>query len=265
MTQPLEAQISAAGSDLSASVGQARENAATVATHLDSLTAAVHLAVAQTRNAGWFALPFAGPLGPGGAYLYGHKVQSTMDRLRESVHEILDFVETVLDGAIPVFSLIDRAFGWLNVVQAPVSAMSDTAGQYVINLNNWSGSARKAYDQRVPIQVKNIDGLSQAGGEMASWLGELVAVNASYIWMLVKPLFDIGGAILAAVAEAATVVGAFHALGKCAELIEIAVQSMWEQIDAALAQLTALINKMLEAKKITGSLGDSWPDMVTFE
>jgi hypothetical protein len=201
--------------------------------------------------------------GVAAARYYGDKVHDAMTRLKNAVEGVLDLVKKILDESIPVFSLITRAFDWLNEVHAPVTAMSDTAAMYTINVNNWSGPAKKAYDQRVPIQTKAIDTLAGAGGELAGWLSELAAANAAYIVSLFKPLFDIGGALAAAIVDAATIVGALEAIGKGAELVQIAVNAMYEALENGVNHVTEVINKMVDAKKITGELGDSWPEMVT--
>jgi hypothetical protein len=201
--------------------------------------------------------------GVAAAQIYVHKVHDALERLKKAVEDVLRLVKKILDEGIPVLSLISRAFDWLDQVHAPVTALSDTAATYKINVNNWSGPAKMAYDQRVPIQVKAIDGLAGAGGDMASWLADLAAANAAYIVSLFKPLFDIAGALGAALVDAATFLGALEAIGKSGEVVQIAVSAMYEALENAVNHVTGVINKMVDAKKATGALGDSWPQMVT--
>jgi hypothetical protein len=201
--------------------------------------------------------------GVGAAQFYGGKVRDATEGLKTTVEDVLRLVKKILDEGIPVLSLITRAFDWLDQVHAPVTALSDTAAMYTINVNNWSGPAKTAYSQRVPIQTKAIDTLAAAGGEMASWLADLAAANAAYIVSMFKPLFDIAGALGAAIVDAATIVGALEAIGKTGELVQIAVAAMYEALANAVDHVTGVINKMVDAKKITGELGDSWPQMVT--
>jgi hypothetical protein len=197
------------------------------------------------------------------AQIYGGKVHGAMEKLKNAVEAVLKLVKKILDEGIPVVSLVTRAFDWLSQVQAPVNAMSDTAAQYTININNWSGPAKTAYDQRVPIQTKAINTLGSAAADMASWLADLATANAAYIVSLFKPLFDIGGALAAALVDAATIVGALEAIGKSGELVQIAVSAMYEALQNAVDHVMGVIGKMVDAKKATGNLGDSWPQMVT--
>lgn len=226
---------------------------------LNKLISTVNGTLSDLGNVSWLG----GLGGIAAARYYGNKVHNAMERLKKAVEEVLRLVKKILDEGIPVISLITRAFDWLEQVHAPVTAMSDTAAQYTINVNNWSGPAKRAYDQRVPIQTKAIDTLATAGGDMASWLADLAAANAAYIVSLFKPLFDIAGALGAALVDAATVVGALEAIGKTGELVQIAVDAMYEALANAVDHVTGVINKMVDAKKITGELGDSWPQMVT--
>ncbi|GID96295.1 hypothetical protein ACFQFC_08835 [Amorphoplanes digitatis] len=226
---------------------------------LDKLISTVNGTLSDLGKVSWLG----GLGGIAAAHFYGDKVHDAMERLKKAVVEVLALVKKILDEGIPVFSLITRAFDWLDRVHAPVTAMSDTAAQYTINVNNWDGPAKRAYDQRVPIQVKAIDGLAAAGGDMASWLAELAAANAAYIVSLFKPLFDIAGALGAAIVDAATVVGALEAIGKSGELVQIAVNAMYEGLENGVNHVTEVVNKMVDAKKVTGELGDSWPQMVT--
>jgi hypothetical protein len=197
------------------------------------------------------------------AHKYAGKVHHALEDIKKKVEEVLAKVREILDKGIPVFSLINKAFDWLNTVHAPVTAMSDTAAQFTINLNNWDGPAKRAYDQRVPIQVKAIDGLAGAGGEMASWLSDLAAANAAYIVSMFKPLFDMAAIIVAAIVDAGTIAGALEALGKCGELVGQAISSLYDLLANGVDHVTGVINKMVDAKKVTGELGDSWPQMVT--
>ncbi len=260
MTQPAgAATISGAEAVLKDASAKVGDQHGKVGDALNSLISTVNGTLSSLGKYSWLG----GLGGVAAAQIYGDKVHDATTRLKRHVEDVLALVKKILDESIPVFSLITRAFDWLDVVHAPVTAMSDTAATYTININNWSGPARKAYDQRVPIQTKAIDTMAEAGGDMATWLGELAAANAAYIVSLFKPLFDIAGAIGAAVVDAVSIAGALEAIGKCAELVQIAVNSMYEGLENAVNHVTGVINKMLDAKKITGELGDEWPQMVT--
>ncbi|BCJ50711.1 hypothetical protein Asp14428_21860 [Actinoplanes sp. NBRC 14428] len=241
------------------STEQVSQQHSRVGDELNKLISTVNGTLSKMGKLKWLG----GPAAIAAAEIYGDKVHDAMERLKAEVERILELVKKILDEAVPVVSLITRAFDWLAEVHAPVTGMSDTAAQYTINLNNWSGPAKQAYDQRVPIQVKGIDGFAGAAGELAGWLSDLAAANASYILSLFKPLFDIGGALGAALVDAATIVGALEAIGKSGELVQIAVTAMYEALDQAVQHVMGVIGKMVDAKKVMGELGDSWPQMVT--
>ncbi|BFU46279.1 hypothetical protein [Krasilnikovia sp. MM14-A1004] len=256
---PDRTQVTASQQQLQQSTDQVKQAHAKVSDELIRLIDTVNGTLSRMDDWSWIG-------GLGGMFvsdMYGDKVRDAMQRLRTEVEKVLAVVKKVLDEAVPVISLITRAFDWLEKVQAPVAGMSDTAAQYIVNLNNWSGPAKQAYDQRVPIQVKAVDGLAGAAADTATWLSDLAAANALYILSMFKPLFDIGGALAAAVVDAATIAGALEAIGKGGELVQIAVSAMYEALEKALEHVTTVINKMVDAKKVMGELGDSWPQMVT--
>lgn len=255
----LDTKVNEASNSLKESSAKVGEQHGKVSDALNKLISAVNSTLSRMGKLSWLG----GLGGAAAAHLYGEKIRAAMEKLKKAVEDVLRLVKKILDEGIPVISLIGRAFDWLDTVQAPVNSMSDTAAQYTINLNNWSGPVKTAYDQRVPIQTKAIDALGSAGGEMASWLADLAAANAAYIVSLFKPLFDIGGALGAALVDAATIVGALEAIGKSGELVQIAVSAMYEALENGVNHVTGVINKMVDAKKVVGDLGDSWPQMVT--
>jgi hypothetical protein len=251
--------VTEAETQLRKSTEQVSQQHSKVGDELNKLIDTVNGTLSRMGKVKWLG----GLAGIAAAELYGDKVHDALERLKAEVEKVLELVKKILDEAVPVISLITRAFDWLGSVHGPVSAMSDTAAQYTINLNNWSGAAKQAYDQRVPIQVKGIDGFAEAAGEMAGWLSDLAAANASDIVSLFKPLFDIAGALGAALVDAATIVGALEAIGKSGELVQIAVNAMYEALDQAVQHVMGVIGKMVDAKKVMGDLGDEWPQMVT--
>ncbi|MEV6631687.1 hypothetical protein AB0M54_13150 [Actinoplanes sp. NPDC051470] len=252
-------QVNESEAQLKKATQQVGEQKGKVHDELNRLIDAVNGAMSSLSDWSWIG-------GLGGMYAahkYAGKVHDLMEKIKKSVEDILKVVQEILDKGVPVISLINKAFAWLNTVQAPVGAMSDTAAQFTSNLNNWDGPAQRAYAQRVPIQVKAIDGLAGAGGELATWLSDMAATNAAYIVSLFKPLFDMAGVIAAAVVDAGTIAGALEALGKCGELVQTAINSIYEGLENGVNQMTATINKMVDAKKVRGELGDGWPQMVT--
>ncbi|GLY98760.1 hypothetical protein [Actinoplanes sp. NBRC 103695] len=252
-------QVTESEQQLTKASQQVSEQHSKVGDELNRLIDAVNGAMNKLSDWSWLG----GLGGAWAAHKYAGKVHDLMEKIKKQIEDILKVVKEILDKGVPVISLITKAFAWLNTVQAPVGAMSDTAAQFTANFNNWDGPAKRAYDQRVPIQVKAIDGLAGAAGEMALWLSDLAAANAAYIVSCFKPLFDMAGVIAAAVVDAATIAGALEALGKCGELVQTAINSLYEQLENATNHVTGVINKMVEAKKIQGELGDSWPQMVT--
>jgi phage-related minor tail protein len=191
------------------------------------------------------------------------KIRHAMEELRNIIKRLLEAVKKILDGALPVLSLVTRAFDWVNLVSAPVNEIKGTAATHVINLANWGGPARTAYDNRLPQQTEGIATYADAASEIGSWLVELASAAAAYLVALVKPLFDIAGTLGAAAVDAGSVAGALEAIGKCAELVQVAATTMWEQLDAAVNVGMTVVQKLVNEKQILAKLGSGWPQMVT--
>lgn len=244
------------------SIDKVDEQKRKVVTEFDNLTARANETLSRLDTAKWIG---TAAFGLGGYLLADHyvdKVRSLFDRLRHLVEQVLAKVQEILDKATPVLSLVTRAFDWVDHVQAPVSGLSDRAATYTLHANEWSGLARKVYDQRVPRQVGAIGALGTAAADIGTWLMDLAKENAAYILSLLDPLEHIVSALIAAAIDAGSVAGILEAIGKGAELVQNAVDDMWAALKQAVDHALTVVSKKLDAHKVLADVGDGWPQMV---
>lgn len=259
MGDTAQESLASARSTLSESTSRVQVKHDEVGDNLKKLTHTINNVLTYGGPA---AAVLGGPAGIAAWGLLAPKISANAGQVAKVVNDLLELVKKILDEGIPVVSLVERAFDWLKLVQQPVAGMSDTAGTYVINLNNWSGPAASAYAQRLGSQTKQMDAFADAASGMATWLGDLAASNADYILALFQPLVDVAAALLTAVAEAESIVKIPTALSNCFDVINIAVTSLYEALKNAIGAAMVVVNKGIEATATQNSLGTTWPQMV---
>jgi hypothetical protein len=246
---------------LQGTVSKVDEQNKKVVTEFNNLNSKANDTLGHINTAKW-----VGTIISPGSYFAGeylmNKIRDLMKRLKDLVEKVTKKVQEILDKAVPVYSMITRAFDWVDSIQPPLNDQKDRAGQYTLHANEWSGLAKTVYDQRVPGQVSGIEALATAAADIGAWLMDLAKENAAYILSLFDPLVHIVSALVAAAVDAGSMAGILEAIGKGAELVQTAIDDMWEALKTAADHALTVVQKKLEAHKVLGDLGDSWPQMV---
>ena len=148
------------------------------------------------------------------------EIQKLFKQVNEKLVELVTKVNKVLDGAVPVLDLFDRAFKWTNDVQGPVSSLAlTTKDPATWSFKLWEGPAADAYNDIRITQWVVVQGLADLASGIGVWLIGVGKANAEFMLDLALPLLEFGKTVTAAVLSAVTVVGTLEAIGKLADAI----------------------------------------------
>jgi hypothetical protein len=170
-------------------------------------------------------------------------------------------------GAPPIFSLIDTAIAWAIRVKGPLSGLATTARlPSADSLYHWTGPAATAYGDKRIIQQGAISATDALVGGIASWLGQIVVVNANFVTEVALIFIDVVKTALAAALKITGVITIPNAISGFADTIAGAIAligSTFVRYTQALLQSEDLrITAETLLNSNNGFEGDKWPNAV---
>ncbi|MEH0828822.1 MULTISPECIES: hypothetical protein [unclassified Micromonospora] len=202
-------------------------------------------------------------LGPAALWWIKHNLDAT----RSALNAVLDHVDRALEHQLPVLSLINTSFRWVNDVKRPVSDLSFVTTEPVDeNLAKWTGDAASAYNAKAVKQKAAIDESVLKSEFISQWLFKIAKANVDYAVELAKIVTGLAGKLVQAAAEATTVIDLPWAISTLAE-------SVGDSVTAGLNTLLTIAQRFVDAlgnvRDIATQVGDysklpggQWPQAV---
>lgn len=194
-------------------------------------------------------------------------IKSNLDTVRGALDAVLDRVDNALEHQLPVLSLINISFRWVNDVKTPVSDLSFVTTEPVNeNLAKWSGDASSAYQAKAGKQKAAVDETVLKAEFISQWLFKIAKANVDYAVQLAKIVTSLAGKLAQAASEAATVFALPWA-------VETLADSVGDLVQAGLDTLLTIGQRFVEAvgnvRDIATQVGDysklpggKWPEAV---
>ncbi|WP_433530644.1 hypothetical protein ACQPYA_00380 [Micromonospora sp. CA-263727] len=213
------------------------------------------------------ALRTASFVSPLGAFLFSRKVQSEVDRLHGKLSEMATEIGKFLAASTPVFSLINRGFGWTEQVLPKVSGAVGVARDIRPNaLHHWGGEAGRAYMEKRWGQEKGLQGTTNVVKDVGPWLVGVAALNAKFLADITQPVIDLVEAIIEAAIEIATVFGVLEAIDTVAAAIADCIGAVLEILKEATKHMFDSLSMLAEARVILNNNdlfpAGQWPQAV---
>lgn len=153
--------------------------------------------VAQVKKWSWML---------GGATIW--YIHNKLGQVRDGLQQLAQKVQYALEHQVPVISLFTTSFEWIGSVMTPVSELSSkTTTKENINLTSWTGAASSAYSEIAAGQKAAVDECVNKAKFASDWLFAIAKSNVEYAVSLAKGLTGAVGKLVAALADADTVVG----------------------------------------------------------
>ncbi|SCG38307.1 hypothetical protein [Micromonospora coxensis] len=194
-------------------------------------------------------------------------IKSNLDTVRGALDAVLDRVDNALEHQLPVLSLINISFRWVNDVKTPVSDLSFVTTEPVNeNLAKWSGDASSAYQAKAGKQKAAVDETVLKAEFISQWLFKIAKANVDYAVQLAKIVTSLAGKLAQAASEAATVFALPWA-------VETLADSVGDLVQAGLDTLLTIGQRFVDAvgnvRDIATQVGDysklpggKWPEAV---
>jgi hypothetical protein len=170
-------------------------------------------------------------------------------------------------GAPPIFSLIDTGIAWAIRVRGPLSGLATTARlPSVDSLYHWTGPAATAYGDKRIAQQGAIGATEALAGGIASWLGQIVVVNANFVTEVALSFIEVAKTTLAAALKITGVITIPDAISGFADAIAGGIAFLgvaFVRYSQALLQSEDLrlgAENLLNSNN--GFEGDTWPNAV---
>ncbi|MEV4210115.1 hypothetical protein [Micromonospora sp. NPDC049662] len=202
-------------------------------------------------------------LGPAALLWIKHSLEST----KTALNVVLDRVEQALEHQLPVLSLIEVSFRWVNDVKTPVSELSSaTTDPANENLPKWTGDAASAYNAKALKQKAAVDESVVKSEFVSQWLFTIAKANVDYAVELAKIVTGLVGKLAQAASEGVTVIDLPWAISTLAE-------SVGDMVTAGLDVLLTIGQRFVDAlgnvRDIATQVGDHsklpggrWPEAV---
>lgn len=242
-----------AGSHTSAvekAVDQIRQNLEKIASEAEKLI--------DRCNSKWFELS------PAVKYFIHQKIKE----FKAALDRVLKFAEEVLAHYMPVISLINISFHWLNGVKGPVSNLvQDVSNFKTANLADWEGSSATYYNEKVvPPQKEAVEATAEKAGFISEWLYGIVLANVEFVTELSTVIGEIAGEVTAAALEAATIIDIPWAIDRLAAACGLIVEkhintllSIAQRVVAAGENARKIVSDRVDYSKFPGG---AWPQAV---
>lgn len=193
-------------------------------------------------------------------------IRGWAEDVRDSLTSFLDRAAVEIQHGTPVVSMVTTAFRWVQEVKEPVATTRNTVGNLDLDLFNWSGPARGAYDHVRTLQSNAYDASSTNADSIGAWLIRVAQANVTFLSTLAKAVTGLIGGFTSAVLKGITAVNVIGLLQELSGLVGSAVETgLNAAIDTALRAFSEIADEF-EAERIlanTGALPDGhWPEAV---
>jgi hypothetical protein len=165
----------------------------------------------------------------------GAWVTDLLRRVGDLISTILDRATEVLTHATPVIALFTTGLDWLDAVKAPVTDIRGVVDVPVDdNMASWSGTAAKAYNDKLVHQKDALDQAAANADFISTWLVTIGQGNIAYMGALAHVLNQVAGKLGAALAGTVEVVTIPWALAQLDdELGDLITAGLDHLVDAA--------------------------------
>ncbi|PZG02435.1 hypothetical protein [Micromonospora deserti] len=194
-------------------------------------------------------------------------IKQNLDTTRAALDAVLDRVDYALEHQLPVLSLINISFRWVNDVKTPISDLSFVTTEPVNeNLAKWTGDAASAYHAKAVKQKAAVDESVLKSEFISQWLFKIAKANVDYAVELAKIVTGLAGKLVQAATEATTVIDLPWAISTLAK-------SVGDLVTAGLDTLLTIGQRFVDAlgnvRDIATQVGDysklpegRWPQAV---
>lgn len=223
---------------------------------VDTAVATFNQIVEQVNDWRWL-------LGPAALWWIKHN----LDNVRNALNGVLDRVDQALEHQLPVLSLINVSFRWVNDVKTPVSDLSFVTTEPVNeNLAKWTGDAARAYTAKTVKQKAAVDETVLKSEFISQWLFTIAKANVDYAVELAKIVTGLAGKLVQAAAEAGTVIDLPWAISTLAKSVGDLVT---DGLDTLLTIGQRFVDALGNVRDIATQVGDhsklpggQWPHAV---
>ncbi|WBB69351.1 hypothetical protein [Micromonospora sp. WMMD812] len=194
-------------------------------------------------------------------------IKNNLDDVRDGLNSVLDRVDYALEHQLPVLSLINISFQWVNDVKTPVSDLSFVTTEPVNeNLAKWTGDAASSYNAKAVKQKAAVDETVLRAEFISQWLFKIAKANVDYAVELAKIVTGLTGKLVQAATEATTVIDLPWAISTLAK-------SVGDLVTAGLNLLLTIGQRFVDAlgnvRDLATQVGDysklpegRWPEAV---
>jgi hypothetical protein len=196
----------------------------------------------------------------------GWWIKHSLDKVRSGLDTVRDKVAYAADHQIPVLSLINTSFYWIDEAKTPISELSfQTTEPRDENMAKWTGDAASSYNAKATKQKAAVDEAVTKSEFISQWLYKIAKSNVDFVVALAKIVNDIAGK-LAQAADAATVIDIPWAVDKLADSIGTMVKGLLDTIAQvgqrfveALGNVRDIASQVGDHSKLPGG---NWPEAV---
>lgn len=236
---------------------------------LDSIRSAYNYLVGQVQK-----LIKAGALaGLAGYAAAKYYLQTKLQKIRDAVQKIEEYVQAVLEHGVPVVDLIRRGNAWITQVLTPASNMLSQVdgyelpgGAYLYDIEDWSGKAATVYKDKRSKQKDAVGDVVAKAEFMSKWLYGIATANVEYVTGLFNVLAEMMGDWTQAVIEGGSLIDVMFAISTVANICG-------KVVETGLKVLIDTANRVMESysnvRDLTSVLGDQtklpggrWPQAV---
>ncbi|WP_412540051.1 hypothetical protein R8Z50_30175 [Longispora sp. K20-0274] len=199
-------------------------------------------------------------------------IKHNLDAAAAAIKKILATAQEVLAHSTPILSVITTSFEWISRVETPMSGVvatlagTDADGSVNYGMDAWTGAAATAYSRKVGVQKAAAEDVVAKAEFMSAWLFKVAKGNIEYVAELAKVVTKIAGKVVAALADAETVVGIPWAVSELsngvADIVEGGLNTlidMGQKFVAAVGDVRDLAGKAGDQSKLPHG---TWPQAV---
>ncbi|TQM85299.1 hypothetical protein FHX81_7778 [Saccharothrix saharensis] len=202
-------------------------------------------------------------LGPVPLYLTRNDVED----LGELVQKVIDLADYAVQHHLPVVSLINQSFNWLENVKAPMSEMSSRTSVWRDqDFEYWREAAGFAYRTKATAQQGAIDDIAAKAEFISKWLFEIAQANVNYMVELAGIAAEVAGKVAQLAVKAGTIVllplAAADAADIVGNLVDKGLKNLVKEADRFMATLGKIREVESQLADYTKFPGGKWPEAV---
>jgi len=206
----------------------------------------------------------AGPLGALGGAAVAWWVSRHTHEIRDALVKVYDLWVTLSHNAIPVVSLIEHSFYWLNEVRKPASGITyKIVHEQNFNVAQWDAPAAKRYGEINGQQAAATQMQSDRAAEISVFLFAVAQSNVDYILKIVEIAGKLLGKLVDAAIKAETVIDIPWAISTLSEQAGDLVDESFKmatQYVRDILKAVATYQEALAKETDLSTLGpDGWP------